>query len=82
MADMLRPDGKPFVTDNRTRVPRYVIEDDDDEGRPVVMNQFTCEFEVIAETRPYSEGASRDAWVALRKREMDAYFARPRSEHE
>lgn len=81
MADMLRPDGRPFITDNRTRVPRYVIEDDA-EGRPVVLNQFTCEFEVIAETRPYSEGAVRAAGVALRKREVDAYFARPRSEDE
>lgn len=79
MADMLRSDGRPFVTDNHTRVPRYVIEDDA-EGRPVVMNQFTGEFEVIAETRPCSEGALRAACIALRKREADAYFARPRAE--
>jgi hypothetical protein len=75
MADMLRPDGRPFVTDNRSAVPRYVIEDDA-EGRVIVMNQFTGEFETVAEKRPYREADARTAFFALRKREMDAYFAR------
>jgi hypothetical protein len=46
MADMLRPDGRPFVTDKRGAVPRYVIEGDH-EGRKVVRNQFTGDYEVI-----------------------------------
>ena len=78
MADMLRPDGRPFVTDKRGAVPRYVIEDDA-EGRVVLMNQFTGAFEVIAEKRPYREADARTAYFALRKREMDEYFARDAS---
>jgi hypothetical protein len=31
MADMLRPDGRPFVPDNRNAVPRYVIEEAGDD---------------------------------------------------
>lgn len=75
MSAMLRPDGRPFVTDNRNRVPRYVVEEDHEE-RVVVLNQFTGVFEVVAESAPYSETDLRVAYFALRKRERDAYFAR------
>ena len=67
MADMLRPDGKPFVTDKRNAVPVYVVEDDED-GTVLVRNQFSGDYEIVG-GRPYSEGALRAAYFMLRKRE-------------
>ena len=67
MADMLRPDGKPFVTDNRSAIPVYVIEDDE-QGRAVVMNQFTGAAEIIG-PRPYSDDAMLAAYFSLRHKE-------------
>ena len=39
MTENPRPDGKPFVFDNRGKAPRYVIEGGED--GEVMTNQFT-----------------------------------------
>lgn len=70
MADMLRPDGKPFVTDERNAVPRYVVERDKD-NRVILLNQFTGAFELVGDgTRPYSKDALRVAFLSLREQEV------------
>lgn len=74
MSDALRPDGKPFVRDTRENCPRYVVEDDD-EGRVVVLNQFTGASEIVSKTRPYSEEDLVFAYCALRRREHKGFPA-------
>ena len=59
MTGALRPDGKPFVFDNRGKCPRYVVEDDED-GTAMVVNQFTGNSEVVG-GRPYSKEALQAA---------------------
>jgi hypothetical protein len=73
MADMLRPDGRPFVTDKRGAVPRYVVEDDED-GTVLVRNQFTGRYEIVG-SRPYTEEALRVAHALLLRNDYRA--ARP-----
>ena len=68
MADMLRPDGKPFVTDNRNAIPRYVVELDG-QGRVVVRNQFTCVSVVASETKEHTRDPVRAAMERLRMKE-------------
>lgn len=68
MADMLRPDGKPFVTDNRNAIPRYVVELDG-QGRVVVRNQFTCVSVVASETKEHTHDQVRAAMERLRMKE-------------
>lgn len=68
MADMLRPDGKPFVTDNRNAIPRYVVELDG-QGRVVVRNQFTCVSVVVSETKEHTHDQLRAAMERLRMKE-------------
>ena len=68
MADMLRPDGKPFVTDNRNAIPRYVVELDG-QGRVVVRNQFTCVSVVASETKEHTRDQVRAAMERLRMKE-------------
>jgi hypothetical protein len=64
---MLRPDGKPFVTDSRNAVPRYVVEDDED-GMAAIVNQFTGAREIVG-PRPYPEEALTAAYFMLRSNE-------------
>ena len=68
MADMLRPDGKPFVTDERKAIPRYVVELDGQE-RLVVRNQFTCVSVVVSETKEHAHEQVRAAMERLRMKE-------------
>ena len=68
MADMLRPDGKPFVTDNRNAIPRYVVELDG-QGRVVVRHQFTCVSVVASETKEHTRDQVRAAMERLRMKE-------------
>ena len=68
MADMLRKDGKPFVTDERNAVPRYVVELDGQE-RLVVRNQFTCGSVVVSETKEHTHEQVRAAMERLRMKE-------------
>jgi hypothetical protein len=67
MADTLRSNGKPFVTDSRNAVPRYVVEDDE-YRTAVIVNQFTGAREIVG-ARPYSEKALKAAYFMLRKQE-------------
>ena len=68
MAEMLRPDGKPFVIDERNRVPKYVMELDE-QDRLVVRNQFTFVSVVVSETKEYTLGQVRAAMERLRMKE-------------
>ena len=68
MADMLRKDGKPFVTDERNAVPKYVVELDG-QGRLVVRNQFTCVSVVVSETKEHTHDQLRAAMERLRMKE-------------
>ena len=68
MADMLRKDGKPFVTDERNATPRYVVELDEQE-RLVVRNQFTCVSVVASETKEHTHEQVRAAMERLRMKE-------------
>lgn len=78
MADALRPDGKPFVTDKRNAVPRYVVETDS-EGRTVVLNQFTGMSQVVSETEAYEDNDLYVAYNLLRRGEFEAEDARLRT---
>jgi hypothetical protein len=73
MTDILRPDGRPFVTDKRGAVPRYVVEDDED-GTVLVRNQFSGSYEIVG-SRPYTEEDLRVAHALLLRNDYRA--ARP-----
>jgi hypothetical protein len=61
--EQLRPDGKPFVFDNRGRCPRTVIENND-HGQAILMNQFTGE-SLLIEERPFATQGLRRAVARL-----------------
>jgi hypothetical protein len=64
--EQLRPDGKPFVFDNRGRCPRTTIENDD-QGRAILVNQFNGE-SVLIGVRPYTDAQLKTAVVRLTKK--------------
>lgn len=74
MADMLRPDGKPFVVDYSPRIPAYVVEVDS-RGRTVLMNQFTGMVETVSETDVYEDNDVYVAFKRLKKAEFEAFDA-------
>ena len=75
MADMLRPDGKPFVVEERNVVPRYVLETGP-AGQTVLVGQFTGLSEIVSATGEYDENDSYVAFVKLQKTEFNAEDAR------
>lgn len=75
MADMLRPDGKPFVVDERNVVPRYVIETGP-AGQTVLVGQFTGLSETVSVNGEYDENDVYVAFVKLQKTEFNAEDAR------
>ena len=78
MADMLRPDGKPFVVDERNVVPRYVVETGP-AGQTVLVGQFTGLSEIVSVTDEHDGNDLYVAFVKLQKAEFNEEDARQRA---